>query len=103
MDIETIKRLPFVAMAYQKLYPNYSTCEICGLPWSVCKPKAVALNDSYGVFAVCEHCWNKATLLEVLEAHTRTYVMQCQGLNKKDREKFMKESPLEYTLQCVEK
>lgn len=102
MDIETIKRLPFVVQAYQKLYSNYSTCEICGLPWSVCKSKDIALSDSLGTFAVCEHCWNKATLLEVLEAHTKTYVWQCQGLNKKDGENFMKESPLEHVLQCVE-
>lgn len=103
MSIEEIKRLPFVVKAYQQLYPNNSTCEICGLPWSVCKPKFVALNDSLGTFAVCEHCWSKATLLEVLEAHTKTYVWQSQGLNDKNRENFMKESPLEYVLQCVEK
>lgn len=102
MDIETIKRLPFVVMAYQKLYPDYSTCEICGLPWFVCKSKVVALNDSLGTFAVCEHCWNEATLLEVLEAHTKTYVQQCQSLNKKDRGNYMEEIPLEHVLQCVE-
>lgn len=103
MDIEEIKRLPFVVKAYQQLYPTNSTCEMCGLPWSVCTPKAVALDDSVGMFAVCKHCWDKATLLEVLEAHTKTYVSQCQTVCDKPRDGYMKEYPLEHVLQCVEK
>lgn len=104
MDIENIKRLPFVVEAYKLIYPQYSRCEICGLPWAVCKSKTVPLNGSMGVFALCEHCWNKATLMEVMKAHTKTYIMQYTGIaEENDRERFIKENPLEQVLQCVEK
>lgn len=102
MEIERIKRLPFVVKAYQILYPSYGTCEICGLPWSVCKPKFIALSDSLGTFSLCEHCWSKSTLSEAMEAHTRTYIKQCKLLAEEEMEQFIKERPLEYVLQRVE-
>lgn len=102
MKIERIKRLPFVVRAYQTLYPSFGTCEICSLPWSVCKPKSIELSDSFGTFSLCEHCWSKATLPEVMEAHARTYVKQCQSLTNEEKERFIKERPLEYVLQRVE-
>jgi hypothetical protein len=102
MEIERIKRLPFVVKAYQILYPSFGTCGICGLPWSVCKPKFIALSDSLGTFSLCEHCWSKATLSEAMEAHTRTYIKQCKLLAEEEMEQFIKERPLEYVLQRVE-
>lgn len=102
MELEEIKRLPLVVKAYQHLYPDNTTCGICGLPWAVCKPKFIELDDSLGTFSVCEHCWNKATLLEAMEAHTRTYIRQCHSLTKKEMTQFIKERPLEYVLKCVE-
>lgn len=103
MDIENIKRLPFVVEAYQLIYPQYSRCENCGLPWVVCKSHTVQTSETHGVFSLCEHCWSKATLMEVLKAHTTTYIGQYYSLAEKDREWFVKENPLEYILQCVEK
>lgn len=102
MEIERIKRLPFVVRAYQILYPSYGTCEICGLPWSVCQPKVVKLSDSLGTFSLCKHCWDMATLSDVMESHTKTYIEQCKSLTKEEMERFVKERPLEYVLQRVE-
>lgn len=41
--------------------------------------------------------------MEVLKAHTTTYIGQYYSLAEKDREWFVKENPLEHILQCVEK
>lgn len=101
MELEEIKRLPFVVKAYQHLYPSFSTCGICGLPWSVCKPKFIELNDSFGTFSVCEHCWNKATLSELMKVHTKTYIRQCHSMTKEEMDRFIKKRPLEYVLKCV--
>lgn len=101
MNLEEIKRLPFVVKAYQYLYPSYSTCGICGLPWAVCKPKFIELDDSVGTFSVCEHCWNKATLPELMRVHTATYIRQCHSMKKEEKKQFIKERPLEYVLKCV--
>lgn len=102
MEIEKLKRLPFVVKAYQVIYSNDSTCEICGLPWAVCKARCVNLSDTIGTFSLCEHCWNQATLEEVLFAHTKTYLNQYHSLPKEERERFVKERSLEYVLQCVD-
>ncbi len=103
MELEEIKRLPFVVEAYKLIFPQNSRCGICGLPWPVCKPKTIQLSEGEGVFALCEHCWSKATLLEVMKAHADTFVEQYYSLDKKSQERFIKETPLEYVLQCVEK
>lgn len=103
MSKEELKRLPFVVQAYRKIYPQHSTCKICGLPWGACQSKAVNLDETTGTFSTCVYCWNKATLEDVLKAHTETYIDQCFSLSGQERQNFITQRPLEYVLECVYK
>jgi hypothetical protein len=53
-----------VAPTLRVLYPGYSWCARCGLPWSVAQPHLVPLNDTEGSFALCEQCWHEAPVEE---------------------------------------
>lgn len=90
MTREEIKRLPFVVKTYQKIYSYNSTCGICCLPWSVAEHHDVKLTEELSCFAVCEYCWEKATLEQVLEAHTKAYYDVISGLPEDKRESFLK-------------
>lgn len=103
MKKEELKRLPFVVQAYRKIYPHHSTCRICGLPWGACQSKSVDLDETTGTFATCQYCWDRATLKDLLEAHTATYIDQYFSLSEKDRQNFAEKRPLEYVLECVNK
>lgn len=76
MTKDEIKRLPFVVAAYQKIHPTESHCGICNLPWSACGAEHININDDYGVFYVCPHCWKKSDLQTVLKATTQGYLGQ---------------------------
>ena len=76
MTKDEIKRLPFVVAAYQKIHPTESHCGICNLPWSACGSEHININDDYGVFYVCPHCWKKSDLQTVLKATTQGYLGQ---------------------------
>ena len=54
---EKIKRWPIVARFLRERDPFYSTCGICGLPWSACNEHSIQVDFLNGFFPVCEWCW----------------------------------------------
>lgn len=71
---ERIKRKPFMARLYRVLYPTYSTCVCCGLPWAVVKAHIIDMTEcadehcGRAFFPVCEWCWQNKSWLEISNA-----------------------------------
>ena len=60
-----ILRIPFVTFLLRCLYPNWSYCKKCGLPYSCCTEKSVMYSEHSGTFATCDICWDNSTLEEL--------------------------------------
>ena len=60
-----MKRLKPIAAIYRRLYPSYSTCGCCGLPWDVVKPHFIKLTEYIDFFPVCEWCWQHRKLADI--------------------------------------
>lgn len=43
------------------IFPRYSACGRCGMPWKVTKHHATRVNEWGGLFALCEKCWKDLT------------------------------------------
>lgn len=82
------------------LYPNFSYCQKCGLPWSCCISKSVKTSDYNGTFATCDICWENSTLNELKEYYEKTYNEQVKSLIDT---KHKMNHTLEHLLKCVEK
>ena len=78
------------------VYPGYSYCSGCGLPWNKCESKSVNTSLSNGTFATCIDCWNKLSLDDLKWCYTQAYNMQ-----KKSSSYPMKHT-LDHLLKCVE-
>ena len=72
---QKIKRWPVLIPIFRILHPHESTCGICGLPWSSCRPShtidMVECTDKQvgkGFFPICEHCWQHESLDAILTA-----------------------------------
>lgn len=95
MTKDEIKRLPFVVVAYQKIYSSESHCGICNLPWSACGTECIEITDEYGVFYVCPYCWENSSLQTVLKATTQGYLEQIHSCRTdEDRKHFIESHKL---------
>lgn len=72
--LEKAKRLPPIPIIYRIIHPSYSSCGICGLPWSNCNPHEIMVNEKSGYFAYCEYCNLHSTIAEKANAVNRLYV-----------------------------
>lgn len=76
---EEIKRKPIIVKFLQLIHPKYSTCYICGLPWSNCKKHVVEYSKRRGMFVVCEYCWQNNDLDKLIEATKNLYSEWCKN------------------------
>lgn len=99
--VENEKRIPKNVLIYQGMFKSESTCGKCNLPWSVCRPDhAITLGNGFGVFAMCQHCWEDSTLEEIKVYYSLVFKLHQLEYAKIDREC---EWTLEQWMQCVEK
>lgn len=91
--------IPLLAAVIRFFYPQYSSCEKCGLPWNLCKSKSVNTSKRDGTFATCDKCWEQSTLPELKRYYTKVYMMQQRSLRFTEYEM---EHTLEHLLNCVE-
>jgi len=82
---------PEVVNALRILYPTFSYCEACGLPWNCCTSKSVPITKQNNVFHTCQTCWDTLTLDE-LKAYCIT-----------SHNRWKHTSSIELLLECVEK
>lgn len=88
MMLERIKRNKLIALIYRALHPSYSTCFICGLPWSNCKIhdiEMVKCTDEHcgeGFFPVCEYCWQHSEWEDIADAVIQLYGVWAMTQNK---------------------
>ena len=54
-------RLLFSKLA-QLLYPGYSFCGRCKMPWSLVELHNTHYNNHQGCFPLCEDCWNDLSI-----------------------------------------
>jgi hypothetical protein len=91
--------IPLLAAVIRFFYPQYSSCEKCGLTWNLCKSKSVQTTKRDGTFATCDKCWKQSTLSELKRYYTKVYKMQVKSLRFT---KYKMEHSLEHLLNCVE-
>ena len=92
--------LKFWASVLQKLYPSYTYCARCGIPWNHCNAKSVRISPHRGTFATCDRCWNESTLHELKYYYTSVHKEQYKGVPS---DKIYSLESLEHLLSCVEK
>lgn len=99
--IERLKRKPIVAAMFRALYPDYSTCRCCGLPWNMTESHIVHYRTKpyMGFFAVCEYCWHHQPLEKIEEATRKLYYSR----SKKGREERYLDEMLEETRKDYER
>lgn len=76
---EYIKRMPVIMWFYRLFHLGYSTCGICGLPWSNCKSYNIPLNKYSSFFPVCEFCWYHKSKEKNKEAVIKVYESWCRS------------------------
>ena len=96
---DKIKRTKIVSWYLRKINRNYSTCEICGLPWNHCQEKTVNYDNYSGTFATCKYCWDHSDITEIRFAYIKVYNNQRSELFKCGE--FI-DNTLEHLLTCVE-
>ena len=87
---EVIRR-KMVVKTLRFLYPNYSYCGACGLPWNCCEAKTVKLNKHQGVSHTCQVCWDTLSLKELKKVCTESHY------------RWNHTDSLYHLLKCVEK
>ncbi len=53
--------------------PMYSACGRCGMPLNVTKHHSTDVNESGGMFPLCEKCWNDLTPQDRLPYYKKLY------------------------------
>jgi len=91
--------IPLLAAVIRFFYPQYSSCEKCGLTWNLCKSKSVKTTERDGTFATCDKCWEQSSLSEIKKYYTKVYKMQENSLRFTE---YSMKHTLEHLLNCVE-
>lgn len=64
----------FAGFFARLLFPLYSACGRCGMPWRVTKHHSTnLLTKGGGLFPLCEHCWSDLTIEERLPYYRKLY------------------------------
>lgn len=79
------------------LYPSYSYCKKCKLPWKFCAPKTIPTSEGDGIFFVCCECWNNSTIKELKKYYIMVYKKQLV------EESYQMDYTLKHFLECIEK
>lgn len=88
------KRNPLIKFFLRLFNQNRSTCTVCGLPYNHCTIKSIDINESDGLFATCDYCWNKTSLDRLKTIYTNLYI-------KVKHESLKIDTKLSYTLPDV--
>lgn len=70
---EKLKRIPIVVRLLQSLYPQYSRCTICGLPWPNCKSHNIPITKDKEFFLACQYCWERSDVHTLKQACIPVY------------------------------
>ena len=99
---ERLKRKPFIAAQYRRMYPSYGICGCCGLPFAVAHPHTInyRTNIYMAFFAVCDYCFQHRPLSEIEDA-TRRLFHSWDPQDHSDRElnEMLEETHKDYDLQ----
>ncbi len=57
----------------RQIFPLYSWCGRCGMPWRVTKNHMTGVNERGGMFPLCESCWKDMTPQERLPYYRKLY------------------------------
>lgn len=95
---ERLKRIPQIAAIYRIIYPNYSTCRCCGLPWSVADPHIIQYKNKPGLgfFAVCDYCFEHKPLGEIDDATLKLHYERLSRGHDEDINGMIEETHKEY-------
>lgn len=55
------------------IYPFYSACGRCGMPWGATKNHVTKVTENRGIFPLCEKCWKDLTPQERLPYYRKLY------------------------------
>jgi hypothetical protein len=75
--IEKVKRTEAIATLLRLANPSFSTCGKCKIPWNyVGKTHCVYYSKGLGTFAMCQYCWERSNLSEILTCWRMCYIEQ---------------------------
>jgi len=55
------------------IFPTYSACGRCGMPWRVTKHHSTNVTGGSGLFLLCESCWKDMTPQDRLPHYRKLY------------------------------
>lgn len=64
------------------IFPMWSACIRCGMPWRVTKHHSTDVTDGRGMFALCEICWNDLIPQERLPYYRKLYESWLKNMPK---------------------
>jgi hypothetical protein len=97
--MEYIKRHFGIPKLLRFIFPRFSHCQKCGLPWNFCISKTVYYSEHSGTIATCDVCWNNSTLNELQCCYAAVYTKQKISLYGTE---YKLDHTCEHLLNCVE-
>lgn len=63
----------FAGFFARLVFPMYSACGRCGMPWRVTMRHSTRVNEGGGMFPLCESCWKELTPQERIPYYKQLY------------------------------
>jgi len=66
-DKLTLEQRQAISIKVAHLYQGFGRCGRCARPWPICESHTTPYKEGYGMFPLCQDCWEELTPQERLK------------------------------------